>query len=45
MTREAPPSDWVAYIVVFGTVIAMMYGKYLMARGDKNEKVSSNDKS
>jgi len=45
MTREAPPSDWVAYAVVLSTVLAMMYGKYLMARGDKDEKVSSNDKS
>jgi hypothetical protein len=45
MTRETPPSNWIAYIVVFGTVIAMMYGKYLIARGDKNKKVDSNDKS
>jgi hypothetical protein len=37
MTRGTPPSDWVAYVVVFGTVIAMMYGKYLMARGDKED--------
>jgi hypothetical protein len=44
MTRQTPPSDWVAYVVVLGTVIAMMYGKYLMARGDKDEKVTSNDK-
>ena len=44
MTREAP-SNWISYIVVFGTVIAMMYGKYLIARGDKDEEVSSNDKS
>jgi len=34
MTRGTPPSDWVAYAVVLGTVIAMMYGKYLIARGD-----------
>jgi hypothetical protein len=44
MTREAP-SNWISYIVVFGTVIAMMYGKYLIVRGDKNKKVDSNDKS
>jgi hypothetical protein len=37
MTRGTPPSDWVAYIVVLSTVAAMMYGKYLMARGDKKE--------
>ena len=35
MTRSTPPSDWVAYAVVFGTVAAMMYGKYLIGRGDK----------
>jgi hypothetical protein len=34
MTRSTPPSDWVAYVVVFGTVAAMMYGKYLIGRGD-----------
>jgi hypothetical protein len=45
MTRQAPPSDWVAYLVVLVTVVAMMFGKYLMARGDKNEKVTKNDKS
>ena len=35
MTRTPPPSDWVVYLVVLGTVAAMMYGKYLMGRGDK----------
>ncbi len=35
MTRGTPPSDWVAYVVVLGTVAAMMYGKYLIGRGDK----------
>jgi len=45
MTRSTPPSDWVAYAVVFGTVAAMMYGKYLIGRGNKDEEVSKNDKS
>ena len=45
MTRATPPSDWVAYSIVIGVVIAIMYGKYLIARGDKNDKVSHNDKS
>ena len=45
MTRGTPPSDWVAYIVVFSTVAAMMLGKWMMVKGDKNEKVSKNDKS
>ncbi len=45
MTKGTPPSDWVAYVVVLGTVAAMMFGKYLIGRGDKNEKISSNDKS
>ncbi len=35
MTRSTPPSDWVAYVVVFGTAIAMMYGKYLIGKGDE----------
>jgi len=34
MTRGTPPSDWVAYAVVLGVVAAMMYGKYLIVRGD-----------
>ncbi|MEA3498991.1 MAG: hypothetical protein U9R16_08030 [Campylobacterota bacterium] len=45
MTRTPPPSDWVVYAVVLGTVAAMMFGKYLMGRGDKNEVISKNDKS
>lgn len=44
MTRSQPPADWIAYAVVLGTVAAMMFGKYLMARGDKDEVVSSNNK-
>lgn len=31
MNRE----PWVAYVVVLVVVAAMMYGKYLIARGDK----------
>ncbi len=30
MTKSTPPSDWVAYAVVLGTVAAMLIGKYLM---------------
>ena len=30
MDRPTPPSDWVAYIVVITTVIAMLIGKYMM---------------
>ena len=45
MTKGTPPSDWVAYVVVLGTVAAMMFGKFLIARGDKNQKISENDKS
>ncbi|MEA3290582.1 MAG: hypothetical protein U9Q04_10435 [Campylobacterota bacterium] len=30
MTRATPPSDWVVYAVVLGTVAAMLLGKYLM---------------
>jgi len=45
MTRGTPPSDWVAYIVVLGTVAAMLFGKWLIARGDKDEEISKNDKS
>ena len=45
MTRQPPHEDWVVYLVVLGVVAAMMFGKYLMGRGDKDEKVSKNDKS
>ncbi len=44
MTRTPPPADWVVYAVVLGTVAAMMFGKYLMGRGDKDEFISSNNK-
>jgi len=33
MNRE----PWVAYVVVLSVVAAMMFGKYLIARGDKEE--------
>ena len=45
MTRGTPPSDWVAYVVVLGTVAAMLFGKWLIMRGDKDEEISKNDKS
>jgi hypothetical protein len=35
MTRSTPPSDWIVYVVVLGTVAAMMYGKYLIGKGDE----------
>jgi sensor domain CHASE-containing protein len=35
MTRSAPTSDWVAYVVVLATVASMMLGKYLIAKGDE----------
>ena len=44
MTRTPPPADWVVYAVVLGTVAAMMFGKFLIARGDKDDIVSSNKK-
>ncbi len=36
MTDE--PKHWVAYLVVGLVVVAMMYGKYLIARGDKDDQ-------
>ena len=45
MTRTPPPADWVVYAVVLGTVAAMMFGKYLMSRVDKDDIISTNDKS
>ena len=45
MTRTPPPADWVVYIVVLGTVAAMMFGKFLIARGDKDDNHSTNDKN
>jgi len=45
MTKNVPMDDWVVYLLVIGIVAAMLFGKYLMARGDKNEEISSNDKS
>ncbi len=34
MNRE----PWVAYVVVIFVVVAMMYGKYLIASGDDDNK-------
>jgi len=45
MTRTPPPDDWVVYAVVLSVVAAMMFGKYLMGRGDKDEFISSNKKT
>ncbi|BFU78403.1 hypothetical protein ALC152_16180 [Arcobacter sp. 15-2] len=42
MTRTPPPEDWVVYAVVLSVVAAIMFGKYLMGRGDKDEFISSN---
>ncbi|MGB5867596.1 MAG: hypothetical protein WBG69_06970 [Arcobacteraceae bacterium] len=44
MTRTPPPEDWVVYAVVLSVVAAIMFGKYLMTRGDKDEFISSNNK-
>jgi len=35
MTRQPPHEDWVVYLVVLGVVAAMMFGKYLIGKGDK----------
>jgi len=45
MTRTPPPEDWVVYTVVLSVVAAIMFGKYLMGRGDKDEFISSNNKT
>ncbi len=34
MTRTPPPADWVVYVVVLSVVAAMMFGKYLIGKGD-----------
>ena len=44
MTRTPPPADWVVYAVVLSVVAAMMFGKYLMGKGDKDEFISTNKK-
>ena len=33
MTRTPPPADWIVYVVVLGTVAAIMLGKYLIGKG------------
>ena len=46
MEKALPPSDYVVYLVVIGVVVAMMLGKYLMAKGDKPiDKVIDEDLS
>lgn len=35
MTRTPPPADWVVYVVVLSVVAAMMFGKYLIGKGDE----------
>ena len=35
MTRTPPPADWVVYLVVLSVVAAMMFGKYLIGKGDE----------
>ena len=44
MTKTPPPDDWVVYLVVLSVVAAIMLGKYLIGRGDKNEIISNNKK-
>jgi hypothetical protein len=35
MTKQPPHEDWVVYLVVLGVVAAMMFGKYLIGKGDE----------
>ena len=35
MTRSQPLADWVAYAVVLGTVASILFGKYLIGKGDE----------
>jgi hypothetical protein len=35
---RAQPEHWQAYLIVGLVVAAMLYGKYLIARGDKDDK-------
>lgn len=44
MVRSTPPSDWVAYLVVLVSVAGILFGKYLIVKGD-NKKENDNDKS
>lgn len=34
MIRSEPHSDFVVYVVVIGTVLSIMLGKYLIGKGD-----------
>jgi hypothetical protein len=36
MTKNVPMDDWMVYLLVIGIVAAMLFGKYLMARGDND---------
>jgi len=38
MERPVPLSDWIVYLVVLGTVAAMLVGKWLMFFNDKKEE-------
>ncbi len=38
MTRMQPHSDSTVYLMMTIIVIAIMYGKYLMGRGDKKKE-------
>jgi len=38
MERPVPPSDWVVYAVVLGTVAAMLLGKWLIFFDNKKEE-------
>jgi hypothetical protein len=42
MSEHQINSDFTAYIVMFVMVASMMYGKYLIGRGNKDEKISKN---
>lgn len=35
MVKAEPLSDFIVYLLVVGIVLAMMLGKYLIAKGDK----------
>ncbi len=35
---RSEPQHWVAYVVVGLVVVAIMYGKYLIAKGDIDDK-------
>ncbi len=43
MQRPVPPSDWVAYVVVLGTVAAILLGKWMMFFNDKDMQESQTE--